>query len=213
MITNREKLIHQLTDELKEVTPFNPIKATVTWLLMAFTVTSFAFLVIGPFRDGSLHQLTISPQFLSESLFGLLMIILLAYLSFYIAIPSAKKMMTTLVLPLVFLCIWILFYVEGLSHPALEASISNERHACWAEVVIVGTALMLVSLLWVKRLYPTMPKRNGMLVGLVSGSVPALLMQFACMYEPEHILKFHILPGLLVGLFGVAAGMVILKTK
>jgi len=36
--------------------------------------------------------------------------------------------------------------------------------------------------------------------------MPALYMQLACMYEPAHILSFHILPGLMmVGVGAVIA--------
>ena len=45
-----------------------------------------------------------------------------------------------------------------------------------------------------------------MLLGLASSAVPALLMQFACMYEPAHIFKYHLLPGLSVGAIGAIAG-------
>jgi hypothetical protein len=36
--------------------------------------------------------------------------------------------------------------------------------------------------------------------GLAAGLIPALYMQIACMYDPGHILLFHILPGLSVAL-------------
>jgi len=49
------------------------------------------------------------------------------------------------------------------------------------------------------------PVRTAMSVGLVAGMLPALYMQLACMYEPLHILAFHILPGLLM--VGVAAAI------
>jgi hypothetical protein len=44
-----------------------------------------------------------------------------------------------------------------------------------------------------------------MSIGLAAGMLPALYMQLACMYEPSHILGYHILPGLLM--VGAAAGI------
>jgi hypothetical protein len=43
-----------------------------------------------------------------------------------------------------------------------------------------------------------------MSISLAAGMLPALYMQLACMYEPSHILAFHIFPGLLMVLAGAA---------
>jgi len=35
---------------------------------------------------------------------------------------------------------------------------------------------------------------TGALAGLAAAAVPALMMEFACMYEPAHILTMHLSP-------------------
>jgi hypothetical protein len=42
--------------------------------------------------------------------------------------------------------------------------------------------------------HPLAPLRSAALIGLAGAMLPALFMQFACMYDPAHILHFHILP-------------------
>ena len=50
-------------------------------------------------------------------------------------------------------------------------------------------------------------------VGLVAGLLPALYMQFACMYAPAHILMFHIGPGLAVAGLAALAGLALSARK
>jgi hypothetical protein len=44
------------------------------------------------------------------------------------------------------------------------------------------------------------------MIGLAAGATPALIMQFACMYVPVHIITHHLLPGLMLGVIGLIAG-------
>jgi len=67
-----------------------------------------------------------------------------------------------------------------------------------------AVAPILVALFLIRRLYPLRFVRTAMSVGLAAGMLPALYMQLACMYEPPHILAFHILPGLMMVLVGAA---------
>ncbi|WP_158678829.1 hypothetical protein [Pseudoalteromonas sp. T1lg75] len=54
-----------------------------------------------------------------------------------------------------------------------------------------------------RKFYPLYPRRMAISLSLASGMMPALYMQLACMYEPGHILLFHITPGLLVMVIGL----------
>ena len=54
--------------------------------------------------------------------------------------------------------------------------------------------------------------RAGALLGLAAGSLPALMMQIACMYSPEHILAFHIGPALAVAGAGAALGAWLMRS-
>ena len=44
-------------------------------------------------------------------------------------------------------------------------------------------------------------------------AMPALLMQFACMYVPLHILLHHILPGMALAIVGGIAGLFLLRPR
>ncbi|MFT4517997.1 MAG: hypothetical protein ACI9JM_000374 [Halioglobus sp.] len=82
---------------------------------------------------------------------------------------------------------------------AFRAAIPGALTRLFAVSAIV---LMVVGSLLTRRLYPLQAVPTGLACGLAAGMLPALYMQIACMYVPEHIMKFHILPGLLMMVLG-----------
>ena len=91
-------------------------------------------------------------------------------------------------------------FLVGLASPALEPSMLGKRPMCFVETLIYSVPPLLALWFIQRRLYPLRPVASAMLAGLSSGLIPAVYMQFACMYEPLHILAFHIGPGLGVAL-------------
>ncbi len=76
----------------------------------------------------------------------------------------------------------------------------GKRPHCFVETLFYALPPLVLGCYLTRRLFPLRPLRTAMAVGLAAGMLPALYMQLACMYIPDHILKFHIAPGL-----GVAA--------
>jgi acyl-CoA synthetase (NDP forming) len=71
----------------------------------------------------------------------------------------------------------------------------------------------LLAGLWLaRRRYVLRSSRAGALIGLAAGMMPALFMQLACMYEPSHIMTFHIVPGLAIAIPAALAGAWLLRT-
>ena len=64
--------------------------------------------------------------------------------------------------------------------------------------------MIAAGLILVRRFYPLKPMRTAMSIGLAAGMLPALYMQIACMYEPSHILSYHILPGMIMVVVSMA---------
>jgi hypothetical protein len=109
------------------------------------------------------------------------------------------------------LFVWIGFYVYGIVDPALAESMAGKRDHCYLETMLFATLPLLVGLFWAKKLWPINKIQTGLLFGLASGAIAAMVMQFACMYEPMHALLFHILPGLAMGVIGAFLAKVIIK--
>jgi hypothetical protein len=118
--------------------------------------------------------------------------ILFARASLMSSIPDRAGSLHLLTLPLAVLGIWLSFYVVGLWFPAHPVLYLGHRDHCFAQAQLVAL-VNLVALLWfARRLLVLRPRLTGMLAGATAAAVPAAIMQFACMYDPVHILSFHL---------------------
>ena len=102
------------------------------------------------------------------------------------------------------LMVWIGCYLVGLVSPALEPSMLGKRHYCVYETFVYAVPPVILAYMLTRRLYPLQPVGTALALSLAAGMMPALYMQIACMYAPDHILKFHILPGLVIAALGAA---------
>ena len=212
-MVKRALFIDGLAQDMQAIKLTNIRKTSMLWLVVSFTFTVSLAYITGSYRSGIGNELLSSLQFLVESVVGIITIALLIYTAFDFSIPSAKPLFQRLLWPLTALATWVGFYMVGLVQPALEPLMSDKRGHCSFEVFIYAMPILLASFYWIKKQWPLDPKTTGLLAGLSAGAVPALIMQFACMYEPQHILLHHILPGLSVGLLGGLMGMVILRSQ
>ena len=210
----RRATIDTLVADLQPVTKPGRISGPcMLWLLGAIIVSAALMRWYGPFRPHAATQLLNSPQFMIETLVGLLAILSTALAAFRAAIPSPSTPILVPVLPLILCALWLGFYLYGLHSPALPISMAGKREHCIFEVLVYGLPLMLVGFALMRRLYPLRGALSGALLGLAAGAIPALLMQFACMYIPEHILSSHILPGLLLAVIGGVSGSLLLRSQ
>jgi hypothetical protein len=201
-------LISDLSHDLAPVS--NPMKINslaMVWFLFSACYVVLITDLIDPIRPGALTQLITKPRFLLETMLGVAAILWISLVAFRSSVPAAlnKQFATT---GTVLLVLWLAQYVIGLFSPALEPSTLGERPHCWLETMLYAVPVILAGLYFVRRFYPLRPMSTAMSVGLVAGMLPALYMQIACMYNPVHIVAFHILPGLLmVGVAVVIAAM------
>jgi len=205
MKERHRSLISDLSRDLAPVS--NPKK--INSLAMAWFLFSACYIVlvtdlIDPIRPGALTQLITNPRFLLETLLGLAAIFWTSLAAFRSSVPAAlSKQFATA--GTVLLVLWLAQYLIGLFSPALNPSTLGERPHCWLETMLYAVPVILAGLYFVRRFYPLRPVRTAMSIGLAAGMLPALYMQIACMYNPAHILIFHILPGSLM--VGVSAGI------
>lgn len=201
----RDELIENLSRDLEPVSPAPDINVlAAAWVVVSAIYVIAITPLFGPVRQGALSQLLSEPRFLLESLLGLVAITWLSLAAFRAAIPaSLGKAFATA--GIVLLSLWLAQYVIGLFSPALEATGLGKRSYCYLETMAYALLPILAGLYLIRRLYPLHFIRTSMTLGLAAGMLPALYMQLACMYEPLHILKLHILPGLTMVLVAAAA--------
>ena len=199
-----DELIANLSRDVAPVSPAPRVNMlAMIWFLLSAIYVVVATHMIGPARSGAFSQLATEPRFLMESLLGVAAIMWTSLLAFRAAIPAALTRQFATV-GLVLIALWLAQYVIGLVSPALEPSMLGKRNHCYFETMIYALPPILIGLFLVRRLYPLRFVRTAMSLSLAAGMLPALYMQLACMYQPAHILAFHILPGLLMVLAGAA---------
>lgn len=214
MMKQRQDLIAELAAAGKPVQRVGRIgRDALIWLCAAALLAVGAVISGGPVRSGALAQLGQAPQFMFESVLGIVTIVALAVAAFRTGIPSPTPIARQVAWPLALLVAWVCVYVLGLISPALEPSMAGKRAYCWLESLAYGLPGLVLGCLALRRLWPLHGAWTGALLGLAAGSMPALIMQFACMYAPLHILEFHLLPGLALGLVGAGLGKLLLRPR
>lgn len=205
MMNTRDKLISNLSRDLAPVSPAPNINIlALGWLLVSATWVVAMTHVMGPVRPGAFSQLLSEPRFLFECLLGAAAIIWVGMAAFRAAIPAVLSK-SFAAAGLVLMSLWLAQYLFGLVSPALEPSELGKRAHCYLETMIYALPVILLALFGIRRLYPLHYLRTAMMLSLAAGMLPALYMQLACMYEPLHILAFHLIPGLSMVLVGAAA--------
>jgi len=203
-----DELIADLSRDLAPVKPAPNINVlALVWFLISAVFVVVVTHLAGPVRPGAFSQLVSEPRFLLETLLGAAAIIWVSIVAFRGAIPAALTR-TFAITGLILMSLWLAQYVFGLVSPALEPSVLGERAHCYLETMAYSFPPILIALFLVRRLYPLHFLRTSMTLSLAAGMISALYMQLACMYEPLHILEFHILPGLAMVLIGAATAAI-----
>lgn len=205
---DKQVFIKSLAGESRRRRPlWLPSYRALLWFVLAFIVSAGLMHSVQAFRPGFAEQLAHHPFFLIEILSGLLLAPLGAYLALVHTIPGERISRKAVIGFGLLLLAFVVSLAAGFSHFAPESTPVGARHACWKEVIVYGTACLLIFGLLVRRGVVRFSWTLGLLYGLLAGVVPAALMQLACMYDPMHALTFHYLPGLIL----VPVGLVIMR--
>jgi hypothetical protein len=206
------QLIRELAEGLEPVRAVpSPLALTAAWLAGSWLFVTVAMLLVAPMRPGFLGDLQESPRFALETLLGVAAGFCAIGTAFAMAIPGPVSSARRLALALGGLLLWAGAYVYGLHDPALEPSMAGKRPTCVYEVVLWGAPVMLAGLAVMRRMAPLDRVATGVIVGAASGAIPALLMQIGCMYEPAHILSYHLAPVIVLAGLGAVAGPLLLR--
>jgi hypothetical protein len=212
MSGDRQSVIDKLVADLSPIEAPRRLPALAAfWFLGSWLWVVVATLLMGPMRPGSLQQLVHEPHFGLETLTGLVAGSMVAWIAFAETVPGRPRR------PIVqaamgLTTVWLASHIIGFAYPALEPSMLGKRPYCVFETLIYAIPPLLAGLWLARRRYVLRSSRTGALIGLAAGMMPALFMQLACMYEPSHIMTFHIVPGLAIAIPAALAGAWLLRT-
>lgn len=201
-MSSQQQLIKSLAAQLKPTSPLmNNNLLTLLWVLGSVLYCLAIIHLLGPIRDSAYSQLLTEPRFMLEMFTGLTAIVLTSVAAFRHTVPGALSgpvKMTARVAVL----LWIGLNIYGLFNPAIEPSTEGYRHYCVFETFLYALPPLLISGLLARRRMALELTPTGFSLGLAAGMIPAWYMQIACMYAPEHMLKFHLLPAIIVAVLG-----------
>lgn len=202
-MNSRNQLITSLVDDLSVKKYRIPVMVmALIWWFLSWVYVVIATSLLGEIRVIHDHETVLhSHQFLLESLIGLVASLLIAVVAWYGSIPAALTKRLVFI-AFAFVATWLSFYVVGFFEPALTPSMQGKREYCYLEAFIYSMPPIMVACYYLLRRYPINTAQTGFFIGLAGGIMPALFMQFSCMYEPAHIFTHHIIPAGIVSMIG-----------
>ena len=201
-MSSHQQLIDSLSEQLK------PVKALINcdfmallWLLGSVFYCLLIIHLAGPIRPNAFEQLASEPGFMLEMFAGLTAIVLCGFVAFRQTIPGALAPVLKQ-LAIAGVLFWLALNAYGLIDPSMAPSTLGYRHYCVYETFLYALPPLLIATLLARRRWVLETTSTGFFLGLTAGMIPAWYMQMACMYDPAHNLKFHLLPAIAIAGLG-----------
>jgi len=194
-------LIESLSNQLTPVKVLWSAEKRFGLWLLAHTLWIFVLMVgIQPFRSTFMQDFS-HPQFVLEMIMLLVAVFVAGYFSFLSVVPGAVKP-ERLKLSVAPFLVLILLLLYGIWSPFKVHTSLGMRSYCDIEILVYSLIPLLHVFFLAKKGFFMDRKWTLACATLASALIPALLMHLACMYEPTHILIYHLGPVLLVALLG-----------
>ena len=205
-----KSLIDGLTDALEPVAPLlSPEKRAFLWFFLHTLGIGIIMHFIRPFNGGILHDLLMI-RFSGEVLAFFVFSFLAGYAAFLSVVPGTKSRQAFMV---AFVCFGVFALLIGISFfaPAKEVSPAGYRPQCIFEIMALSL-LPIFHMFYLLRKGLFENRIKTLIVAFVAASlIPSGLMHFACMYDPVHVVKFHVGPSIAMALIVFAVVMLIYK--
>jgi hypothetical protein len=209
---DRPALIEQLAQNLPPVKPPRAIaESAALWLLISWAIVVALTLGTGPLRPGAFGQLVEHPRYALEALLGFALAAAAIHGAIALGVPGAGSLRSRLGPALALALLWVGAFAYGSFDPAVEPSMLGKRAHCTLETYAYAIAPLLIGIAALRRRAAFLRGWSSALVGAAGAALPALAMQFACMYDPVHILRNHLAPVAAMALLGALLGRLLLR--
>lgn len=204
-----DDLISKLSAEIVPVrTIENFYRRFLKWLLSAFLCVSAGIALLGLREDW--QTIFNNPILLAQNILILLGVIFSAATALLLCVPGSEKKLATKLLISAPLLLWASLLVFGNVQSAqFQPGLGIN---CIIDICVLGLIPGIFLFVLVQRGAALMRGYVGFLALFASAGLGAWALQFTCHNdEPAHILLWHFLPVLLLGLLGMKLGKLLLK--
>lgn len=209
---DRPALIEELAQDLRPVRPPRALAQSVAlWLLASWAIVVALTFATGPLRPGAFGQLIEHPRYAFEAALGFVLGGVAIWGALALGIPGAGSPRRRIGPALGLALFWVGAFAYGILDPAVDPSMAGKRAHCTVETFAYAIAPLLIGIAALRRRAALRRAWAGALVGAAGAALPALAMQFACMYDPAHILWNHLGPVAAMALAGAALGALLLR--
>ena len=207
-----EELIQNLVADLEPVKPLSSVPRR----LAAWTATALLSVVAGVALIGlrsDLHAVVHGEMFMLETLLIAFAAVFSAASAFVLSVPRSERQMRHKLMALAPVMFWIMYLVfEQLSGGVRSEDVIPMAAGCAGKVGIFGIVPGIVIFFMIRQAAPTDLGWSGFLASVAVLSVGCMTLQFVCPdYGALHVLLWHALPILVLGLGGIFLGKWILR--
>jgi hypothetical protein len=207
MNKTRSALIAELVADTRVIdNPGRTERVALMWLVCTCTWTAVGVMSTGVFPARAWAASVAIPRYGLELAVGAATLVALTRAAFSTAIPQPGSMWRRAAPALVLFTAWIALHAWGMVDPASAPDMRDKRAHCSMQILAIAGPAMAFGLFMIKRWWPLDGAWSGALIGLAAGSAAVISMQVACIYLPGHIVLYHFVPGLGVGVLGTALG-------
>ena len=199
MSKDTKLLIEELSRDLspKGARLLSPNHLVLVWFSLFVSITLLLMTWRAPFRSNVFEQLSASPHFVFELLIAAIACICLTVGTIQGSVPGGSRVLGRI--GILAAVLWAASTSIQLIFPAVSPSMLGKREHCYWEAFYYSVPAGLAMAWLVGRRYPLAPIANAIFAGFSVSIVPAVLMQYACMYDARHALTHHLLPALIGG--------------
>ncbi len=190
--------IDQLTHDLKPVklAP-KPSLVFLPVLISTFIIVGIEMYTMGEFRPFWFDQLISNGRFFLEFFLGILTSISATWTALQLGIPGEYVLRKRVYLPtIVIFAGFLALMVYGIFNPAIDFSGVGYRPNCHMETLFYGVVPFVVLAFILRKMSPLRPMWTGILAGMASSMPVVAYMHIACIYDPKHILMWHVGPSI-----------------
>lgn len=206
-----DQLVASLSRRAAPVKPAaHPLRLGLRWLLLAFAYLLVSLLISGV-RADLLHQLQ-QPLFAAEVILLLVLLVSTAFSAAVLSFPDLHQQPRIAYAPAAVMALFVLIMLLAWHNDNPPAPLPQHSFECTLSILLLSFLPSVAIFYAVSRFASTHQRASGSMAMLFAFSIGALWLR---LYEATdsiiHLIEWHYLPMLAVGVAGLWLGRVLLK--